>query len=98
MVEDVKSDDWSLSTICWYAIFVWFGASLFSQSVYLAIYGIPYDANIMLDSIGKFAWIIIGIEVVVWITLVAMMSLKISDRFGFSLQKSSPNEPILPNN
>ena len=98
MVEDVKSDDWSLSTICWYAIFVWFGASLFSQSVYLAIYGIPYDANIMLDSIGKLAWIIIGIEVVVWITLVAMMSLKISDRFGFSLQKSSPNEPILPNN
>ena len=98
MVEDVKLDDWSLSTICWYAIFVWFGASLFSQSVYLAIYGIPYDANIMLDSIGKFAWIIIGIEVVVWITLVAMMSLKISDRFGFSLQKSSPNEPILPNN
>jgi hypothetical protein len=91
-------EDWPLSTICWYAIFVWFGASLFSQSLYMAIYGMPYDAYIMLNSIGKFAYVIIAIEVVVWITLSVLMTLKLSDRFGFSHQKSSPNEPILPNN
>ena len=98
MEENGKIDDWPLSTICWYAIFVWFGASLFSQSVYLGIYGTPYDANVILDSIGPFAWIIIAIEVCIWVTLAVLLILKFSDRYTNLDQKTTSTEPILPHN
>ena len=66
MEELANREDWSFSTICWYAVFIWFGASLFSQSLYMARNGTPYEANQLLDSIGPYAWAIIGIEFVVW--------------------------------
>ena len=89
MEENVKIDDWPLSTICWYAIFVWFGASLFSQSVYLAINGKPYEASMVLDAMGPFAWLVIAIEVVVWITVAVFLSMKVSDRFGILPRKTT---------
>ena len=30
--------------------------SLFSQSLYMAFNGTPYDANMLLNSVGPFAW------------------------------------------
>ena len=58
--------DWAVSTMCWYAVFIWFGASLFSQSLYMAFNGAPYDANMLLNSVGPFAWVVIGFELLVW--------------------------------
>ena len=63
--EEIR-EDWAISTMCWYAVFIWFGASLFSQVVYLAFYGTPYDANLMLASLGPIAWGIVVIELLVW--------------------------------
>ena len=40
--------------------FCLFGASLFSQSLYMAFNGTLYDANLLLESAGPFAWIMIG--------------------------------------
>ena len=98
MEREQTPEDWPLSTICWYAVLVWFGASLFSQSVYLGIYGTPYDANMILDSIGPFAWIIIAIEVCIWVTLAVLLILKFSDRYTNLQQKTASTEPILPHN
>jgi len=85
--KEEQAEDWPLTTICWYAIFVWFGASLFSQSVYMAKYGIPYDANIILDSMGIFAWIVIGIEIVVWVSLLVLVAFKCQTVFQISKRK-----------
>jgi len=96
--RETRVDDWPLTTICWYAIFVWFGASLFSQSVYMAKYGIPYDANVILDSLGVFAWIVIGIEIIVWITLLGLLAFKFSDRFSNIDEKTTSSDTIQPHN
>ena len=85
--------DWPLSTICWYAVFVWFGASLFSQSLYMAFNGEPYNANIILESAGPFAWLIITIEVLVWGIVVLFFGRKVVNRF-----QSSPPEIALSEN
>jgi len=80
MESENTPEDWPLSTMCWYAVFIWFGASLFSQSVYIAFYGIPYDANIMLEAAGPFAWVLIGIELIVWVLIAVFVGGKVSNR------------------
>ena len=84
-----SSEDWPLSTMCWYAVFIWFGASLFSQSVYIAFYGIPYDANIMLEAAGPFAWVLIGIELIVWVLIAIFVGGKVSNRLQVKLSETA---------
>ena len=96
MDEKVSRDDWALSTICWYAVFVWFGASLFSQTLYMAFNGTPYDANVLLKSAGPFAWIMIGIEIVVWGFLALLIGGKVANRLQVPAQEIASSEQITP--
>ena len=96
MKESVGSEDWSISTMCWYAVFIWFGASLFSQSLYMAFNGTPYEANQLLDSIGPYAWIVIGIEFVVWTCLAIAVGGKVVNRIQVNPQEIAPSEQITP--
>ena len=96
MDETVSRDDWALSTICWYAVFVWFGASLFSQTLYMAFNGTPYDANVLLKSAGPFAWIMIGIEIVVWGFLALVIGGKVANRLQVPAQEITSSEQITP--
>lgn len=89
-------NDWQLSTICWYAVFVWFGASLFSQTLYMAFNGSPYDANLLLKSAGPYAWIMIGIELAVWGFLVLVIGAKVANRIQVPTQEITSSEQILP--
>lgn len=61
--------DWPMSTILWFAVVIWFSSSLLSQSAYLAIYGLPYDAVTMLKSLGPVYYVIIALELAMWIGL-----------------------------
>jgi NhaP-type Na+/H+ or K+/H+ antiporter len=88
--------DWAMSTICWYAVFVWFGASLFSQTLYMAFNGTPYDANLLLKSAGPFAWIMIGIEIVVWGFIALFVGGKVVNRIQVSTQEIASSEQITP--
>lgn len=96
MKESVGREDWSISTMCWYAVFIWFGASLFSQSLYMAFNGTPYQANQLLDSIGPYAWIVIGIEFVVWACLAIAVGGKVVNRMQVNPQEIAPSEQITP--
>ena len=89
MEKTEGKEDWALSTISWYAIFVWFGASLFSQVVYMAFNGMPYDANLMLESAGPIAWIVIGLEVLAWIFIVVFFSGKVVNRLNVKPHETS---------
>ena len=42
-------EDWPLGNILWFAVLVWFSSSVLSQSAYMAIHGLPYDAVSMLE-------------------------------------------------
>jgi len=96
MESENSREDWPLSTMCWYAVFIWFGASLFSQSVYIAFYGNPYDANIMLEAAGPFAWILIGIELIVWVMIAIFVGGKVSNRLQVKQSETTSSDVILP--
>ena len=89
MSDDVGRRDWAISTMCWYAVFIWFGASLFYQSLYMAFNGAPYDANMLLNSVGPFAWVVIGIELLVWGFLALALGGKFVNRFNVPSQENA---------
>ena len=96
METPIEREDWSLSTMCWYAVFIWFGASLFSQSLYMAFNGSPYDANMLLESVGPFAWVVIGIELLIWGFLALALSGKFVNRLSVSTKEINSQENISP--
>ena len=96
MSNDVEQEDWAISTMCWYAVFIWFGASLFSQSLYMAFNGTPYDANMLLNSVGPFAWVVIGIELLVWGFLALALGGKFVNRFNVPTKEIASQENVSP--
>ena len=96
MERTSSREDWTLSTISWYAVFVWFGASLFSQVVYMAFNGVPYDANLLITAAGPFAWVLIGLEVVVWLVITILVTGKVTNRLNVKTQKIVPSDVISP--
>ena len=96
MSNDVERVDWAFSTMCWYAVFIWFGASLFSQSLYMAFNGTPYDSNMLLNSVGPFAWVVIGIELLVWGFLALALGGKFVNRFNVPTKEIASQENVSP--
>lgn len=96
MSNDAERRDWAVSTMCWYAVFIWFGASLFSQSLYMAFNGTPYDASMLLNSVGPFAWVVIGIELLVWGFLAFAFVGKFVNRFNVPTQEIASQENVSP--
>ena len=75
--SDTKTTALTMSTVMWYAIFVWFASSLFSQSLYMAFNGVPYDAVALLQNLGPVYYIVLAIELVVWISLGSLLVKKV---------------------
>ena len=88
--------NWSMSTMCWCAVFIWFGASLFSQTLYMALNGSPYNANLLLESAGPYAWVMIGVEIVVWGFLAFVMGGKVVNRIEVSTPEMASSDKITP--
>ena len=89
-------NDWSASMIGWFAILIWFSASLLSQAAYIASTGMPYEADAMLDSMGSFAWIIIGIEAIAWFMIVALIGSKAVKRHIQRISENHSQESVAP--
>jgi cation transport ATPase len=75
--SETKTRTLTMSTVMWYAIFVWFASSLFSQSLYMAFNGVPYDAVALLQNLGPVYYIVLAIELVVWISLGSLLVKKV---------------------
>ena len=58
--------------------------------------GTPYDANLLLESAGPFAWIMIGIEIVVWGFLALVIGGKVVNRIQVPTQEIASSEQITP--
>lgn len=78
-MEQVKTTEagTTLSTILWYAIFIWFASSLFSQSFYMALNGEPYDAIALLRGLGPLYYVVLLVELAVWISLGTLLLRKL---------------------
>lgn len=55
------------SNLLMFTLAIWFCANLLSQSVFIAINGLPYDAVSMLKSLGPIYYFILVGELVLWI-------------------------------
>lgn len=84
-------DDWPMGNILWFAVLVWFSLSLLSQSAYMAIHGLPYDAVSMLESLGPVYYLVVVLELVMWGGLLVMGWLKLSRS-----RRTSPSVPVTP--
>ena len=84
-------EDWPLGNILWFAVLIWFSSSVLSQSAYMAIHGLPYDAVSMLESLGPFYYVIIALEIAMWGGLLVMGWLKLS-----RARRADPVVPVSP--
>jgi len=55
---------------------VWFVANLLSQALYISINGTPYDGVAMLASLGQYYYLILAIELLLWLWLFCYLSVK----------------------
>ena len=74
--ETVEKDDWKLGTIFWFAVVVWFSSSLLSQAAYMAFYGVPYDAIVLLKQFGPLYYAVVIVELFIWAGLASVLVMK----------------------
>ncbi len=84
--------DWPVGTLLWFAVVIWFSSSLLSQSAYLAINGLPYDAVSMLKSLGPIYYVIIGLEIAMWVGLLTWGGRRLARRREDPVK--SPTPPV----
>jgi hypothetical protein len=63
------AEDWPLGTLLWFAVVVWFSSSLLSQSAFMAIHGLPYDAVAMLKTLGPVYYVVVVLELGMWLAV-----------------------------
>tara|TARA_B100000674_G_scaffold492229_2_gene511785 strand:- start:2521 stop:2814 length:294 start_codon:yes stop_codon:yes gene_type:complete len=71
-------DDWPMGNILWFAVLIWFSSSLLSQSAYMATHGLPYDAVSMLKSLGPVYYLVVLMEITLWVGLLMMGWVKLA--------------------
>tara|TARA_B100001778_G_C18185133_1_gene448720 strand:- start:12 stop:317 length:306 start_codon:yes stop_codon:yes gene_type:complete len=76
--ETVEKEDWKLGTIFWFAVVVWFSSSLLSQAVYMAFYGVPYDAIVLLKQFGPLYYAVMIVELFIWAGLASVFVMKVA--------------------
>tara|TARA_Y100000768_G_C23537814_1_gene477865 strand:+ start:233 stop:514 length:282 start_codon:yes stop_codon:yes gene_type:complete len=88
--EKAMKDDWELGTIFWFAVVIWFSASLLSQAVYMAFYGVPYDAIVLLKQFGPLYYAVVVIELFIWAGIASILLLKVARKVVPNLQSPVP--------
>ena len=53
--------------IGWGAVLVWFSANVLSQAAFIGTHGVPYEAEAMLEALGPWSWLLVTIELGVWL-------------------------------
>jgi len=62
----------------------------------MALNGSPYNANLLLESAGPYAWVMIGVEIVVWGFLALVLGGKVVNRIEVSTPEMASSDKITP--
>lgn len=79
-----------MGKLLWFAVVVWFSSSLLSQALFIGFYGIPYDAIELLSGLGPIYYLIVIVEVLMWILLAGLTVGKVSRRINVKLLNRLP--------
>jgi len=63
----------------WAVVVIWFSANLLSQALYMGINGGPYDASAMLSSLGAWYWVLLFLELGIWVLFGLLVLTRIKD-------------------
>tara|TARA_B100000212_G_scaffold331529_1_gene298835 strand:- start:88 stop:345 length:258 start_codon:yes stop_codon:yes gene_type:complete len=63
---------------------VWAAANLFAQAVYIGFYGVPFDGIAMIDSLGNWYYVLLTIEVGVWMYVAMFFGKRLFARINSS--------------
>lgn len=85
-MEKAEKEDWKLGTIFWFAVVVWFSSSLLSQAAYMAFYGVPYDAVVLLKQFGPIYYAVMIVELFIWAGLASLFVMKVARKIVPTLQ------------
>ena len=88
--EGNTGDTLTMTTVLRYAVFIWFASSLLSQSLYMALNGVPYDALTLLKDLGPLYYVVLVVELFVWICIGSLVVKKIAKKAGFGPLTLSP--------
>jgi len=62
----------------------------------MAINGAPYDANLLVAAAGPFAWVLIGMEVIVWAIIAIFITGKVTNRLNVKANEIVPSDVFSP--
>ena len=67
-------------------IMSWAAANLFAQAVYIGFNGVPFDGIAMIDSLGSWYYVLIFIEIVVWMYVAVYFGKRLLTKFNSPAQ------------
>lgn len=65
------------SSLLFWMVSIWIASNLFSQAVYMGFNGVPYSGIEMVQSLGAWYYILVAIEIFVWIYVGIHLSMKV---------------------
>lgn len=72
----------------WGAVMVWFSANVLSQAAFIGTHGVPYNADAMLATLGPWSWLLVTIELGVWLIVGVLVYQKFHSTQKKSLSSS----------
>ena len=67
-------------------IMSWAAANLFAQAVYIGFNGVPFDGIAMIDSLGSWYYVLIFIEIAVWMYVAVYFGKRLLTKFNSPAQ------------
>ena len=71
-------------------VMIWSAANLFAQAVYMGFNGVPFDGIAMIDSLGKWYYLLVMVEAAVWVYVTLYFGKRL-------LSRLNPPAPIQAN-
>ena len=70
------------STMGWGAVLIWFSANILSQAIFIGTHGVPYDASAIIVTLGPWSWVLVAIELTIWVIIGMIVLQKIKSARG----------------
>lgn len=65
------------SSLLFWMVSIWIASNLFSQAVYMGFNGVPYSGIDMIQSLGPWYYVLVGLEIIAWMYVGIHLSIKL---------------------
>jgi len=65
------------SSLLFWMVSIWIASNLFSQAVYMGFNGVPYSGIEMIQSLGPWYYVLVGLEIIAWMYFGIHLTIKV---------------------